>query len=211
MLVTIVFLCALCLRLVFIYELLHQNALSYNAFSTMPRAGFLTNDSGGYIELAENFFSYYFGPEARWDTLMRSPGYPAFCAVFYNLGISHAGVLVAQAVLASVIPVLTMILAHMLSGRLLFAACAGLLSAVSPTGIGLCGLIMGDMVFSVVLIGGLFCLCRSALKAQGAQLMLSGLLFSAAFLVKPILIFWPICMIAGYYLFCRAATTKPNV
>ena len=211
LLVLAVFLCALCLRLAFIYELLQQNSSLYNDLNAAPQASFLTNDSGAYINLAKDFFSGYFGPESRSDALLRTPGYPAFCALFYSLGLSPAGILIAQAVLAAIIPVLTLLLAHLFTGSLLLAACAGFLSAVSPTGIGLCGLIMSDMLFAVVLIAALYCLCRGALKAQGNQVLLSGLLFSAAFLVKPILAFWPVCMIAVYYFFCRAATTKLNL
>ncbi|MCX5900897.1 MAG: glycosyltransferase family 39 protein, partial [Proteobacteria bacterium] len=211
LLVLAVFLCALCLRLAFIYELLQQNSLLYNDLNAAPQAGFLTNDSGVYINLAKDFFSGYFGPDSSSDALLRTPGYPAFCAPFYSLGLSSAGILIAQAVLAAIIPVLTLLLAHLFTGSLLLAACTGFLSAVSPTGIGLCGLIMSDMLFAVVLIAALYCLCRGALKAQENQVLLSGLLFSAAFLVKPILAFWPVCMIAVYYFFCRAATTKLNL
>jgi 4-amino-4-deoxy-L-arabinose transferase-like glycosyltransferase len=210
-LVLAVFLLSLCLRLSFIHELLQQNSFLYNDLNVDPKASFLTNDSRAYINLAKNFFSSYFGPDAHSDALLRTPGYPAFCAPFYSLGLSHAGILIAQAILASVIPILTLLLAHLFTGSILLAACAGFLSAISPTGIGLCGLIMSDMLFAVVLIVALYCLCRGTFKAKENQILFSGLLFSAAFLVKPILTFWPICMIVVYYFFCRAAATRLNL
>ncbi len=210
LLVLAVFLCALALRLVFINELLQQNASLFKDLNADPQAGFLTNDSGAYINMAENFFHGYFGPAANNAALLRTPGYPAFCAPFYSLGLAPAGILIAQATLAAGIPVLTLLLVHLFTGSILLAGCAGFLSAVSPTGIGLGGLIMSDMLLAVVLIAALYCLCRGAIKAQENLILLSGLLFSAAFLVKPILVFWPVCMIVLYYLLCRAAVNKPN-
>jgi len=211
LLVLAVFLFALVLRLAFIHELLQQNSLLHNGLNAPQSGGFLTNDSGTYINLAKDFFAGYFGPESRSEALLRTPGYPAFCALFYSLGLSSAGILIAQAVLAAIVPVLTLLLAHLVTGSTLLAACAGFLSAVSPTGIGLTGLIMSDMLFAILVIAALYCLCRAVLKAQENQLLLSGLLFSVAFLVKPILIFWPIYMVAVYFLLCRTVAAKPKL
>lgn len=205
-----VFFFALSLRLVFIGELFLQNADAFNNLDGPAPAGFITNDSGAYIFLAKNFFSGYFGAASQSSALLRTPGYPAFCSPFYRLGLAPAGVLMAQAVLAACIPVLTLLLAYLLTGSLLLAASAGFFSAVSPTGIGLCGLVMSDMLLAFLMSAAVYYLCCAALRGQENRIVLSGVLFSAAFLVKPILVFWPACMIAVYYLCCRAASTRCN-
>jgi len=150
LLVLAVFMCALCVRLIFIQDVLRQDSLLTKMRPSSHQSGFLTNDSNAYITMANNFFRGYFGPEPLSDALLRPPG----------------------------------------------------------TGIGLCGLIMSDMLFAVAVLSAVYCLCLGAFKAKKKQVVLSGLLFSAAFLVKPILVFWPFCMIAVYYLFCRFAASK---
>jgi 4-amino-4-deoxy-L-arabinose transferase-like glycosyltransferase len=206
-----VFLSAFFLRIIFVSEVLQQNSFLHNDPNITSQANFLATDSSAYINLAKKILSGYFGPKADSDALLRPPGYPAFLAPFYSFGLSTKWILFSQAFLSAVIPVLTLMLAYMFTGGIGLASIAGFLSAFSPTGIGLCGVILSDTLFAVMMIVSLYCLCCGAAKAQGNLVLLSGVLFGAAFLVKPIMSFWPVCMIAVYYLLCRAAATKLNL
>lgn len=204
------FVSALVLRLVFVHEVIEQNTLLYPDLQASTKAGFLTADSDGYIKLARNFLAGYFTNDLRSYALFRTPGYPAFCAVFYDLNLAPGGILIAQAVLGAFIPVLTLMLALMLTGNLFFSCCAGFLSAVSPTGIGLCGLIMNDVLLAFLMSAGVYLFFFGMSEGRSAPIINAGLVLAAAFLVKPILAFWPLVMIAIYYIFRHVEIKRPN-
>jgi tetratricopeptide (TPR) repeat protein len=209
-LVLSVFACALSLRLVLVREIILQSSLLYKDLNTAPKAGFLTTDSDLYIRLAKDFYSGYFGQHADAGALLRTPGYPAFCAPFYGLGLAPAGILVTQAVLGALIPVVALLLALMLTGSVFLAGLAGFLSVISPSGIGLCGLIMSDMLLAAMFAVGIYLLYCGAIKTNAIWIVSAGLIFAGALMVKPILVLWPAFMIPVFLLFCHAEKKPAN-
>jgi tetratricopeptide (TPR) repeat protein len=205
-----VLVCALSLRLFFVQEVLLQQSLLYSDLNAAPKAGFLTGDSGAYMDLAKDFFHGYFGVDARSNSLLRPPGYPGFCAPFYSLSLAPDGILIAQALLGSLVPVVTFLLAWMLTSSILLAGFAGLLSAVSPSGIGVSGLIMSDNLFAVLFAAGLYLLYLGTIGSRPAWIISAGLLFSCGLIVKPILLFWPALVILIYFLLCRGENKPAN-
>lgn len=210
MLLASIFLCALALRIVFVREVFQQSAILLRDVGTAPTSGFMTNDSPAYIRLARDFFNSFFGTAGGYDALLRTPGYPAFLLPFYRIGWAPQGILLAQAVIGSFVPPVTAVLTRSVTGNLFLSGAAGFLSAVSPTGIGVCGLIMADLLFAALFAAALLPFHGGATQGRGNRLVLSGILFAAACLVKPILVFWPILMVPVCLLFCRAAGRPPN-
>ena len=197
---------ALALRLLLVREIVLQSSLLYGDLNAAPQAGFLTADSDLYIRLAKNLVGSYFGQHfeaGAYGALLRTPGYPAFCAPFYSLGLAPGGILITQAVLGALIPILTLWFARILTGSIFFASLAGLLSAISPSGIGLCGLIMSDLLLAVMFGAGICLLYLGAIRSSATWIILAGLVFAGASMVKPILVCWAAVMVPIYYLFCR--------
>ena len=210
-LVLTVFACALSLRLLFVHEVLLQSSCLYGDLNAAPKAGFLAPlDSEAYISLARNFFGSYFGAQAGDKALWRTPGYPAFLIPFYSLGLAPAGILYAQAFISALIPVLTMLLAQLLTGSMVLAGLAGLLSMASPTGVGLSGLIMNDLFMAFIVALGVNLLFWGTIRESASWLITAGALFGVGFLVKPILMLWPLCMIALHYAICVAEGKSPR-
>jgi tetratricopeptide (TPR) repeat protein len=206
-----VFACALTLRLLFVQEILMQNSCLYGDLNAAPKASFLANpDSDAYISLAKHFYSSFIGDQAGAMALWRSPGYPAALIPFYRFGLAPEGILNAQAILGALIPVLTLFLALILTGSTVLAGLAGLLSMVSPTGIGSCGLIMNDLFMGFLIIAGVYLLYLGTVRVKASWLIISGVLFSAALLVKPLLTLWPVCIIAIHYLLSVAEKKRPS-
>ena len=206
-----VFACAAALRLAFVQEVLSQSSYLYGDLNAAPKAGFLAPlDSEAYLTLARTFFSSYFGEQAGDMALWRTPGYPAFLVPFYSLGLVPAGILYVQAVVGALIPLLTLVLAQLLTGSLVLAGLAGLLSMVSPTGIGLGALIMNDLFMAFIVAVGVYLLYWGTVREKASSLVLAGALFGVGFLVKPILMLWPVCMMAIHYATCVAEGKSPR-
>lgn len=210
-LVLTVFVGALALRLLFVKEVELHAACLYDDLRTAPKAGFLASpDSDAYLSLARTFFSSYFGDQAGADALWRTPGYPALLIPFTSFGLAPAGILSTQAVLGALIPVLTLLLAQVLTGNLFLAGLAGLLSMISPTGVGLSGLIMNDLLMGFLVAAGVGLLYLGSAREKASWLVLAGVLFGIGFLVKPILTLWPLGMVAIHYLLCVAEGKRPH-
>ena len=210
-LILTVFACALSLRLVFVQEVLLQNSCLYGDLNTAPQAGFLASpDSDAYISLAKTFFSSYFGDQDGWTALWRTPGYPAFLIPFYSLGLAPGGILSAQAFLGALIPVLTLLLAQMLTGSMVLAGLAGLMSMVSPTGVGVSGLIMNDLFMGFIVAAGVYLIYLGTIREKASWIIIAGALFGVGSLVKPVLMLWLVIMAAIHYLICVGEGKHPN-
>lgn len=206
-----IFACAVALRLAFVQEVLSHSSYLYGDLNAAPNAGFLAPlDSEAYLTLARTFFSSYFGEQAGDMALWRTPGYPAFLVPFYSLGLVPAGILYVQAVVGALIPLLTLVLARLLTGSLVLAGLAGLLSMVSPTGIGLSALIMNDLLMAFIVALGIYLLYWGTIREKASWLVIAGALFGVGFLIKPILMLWPVCMMAIHYATCVAEGKSPR-
>lgn len=199
------FLGALLLRVLFVQAVIEDNRVAGAGGDPARVAGFLTNDSPVYIRLAQDPFAGYFGANAGEDALERTPGYPAFCALFYSLDLAPGGILFAQALLGASIPVMVMLLARMLTGSLMLAVTAASLSAISPTGIGLSGLIMSDMLLAVLVLAGMLLFYSGSTGSQSGRIVSSGCVFAGALMVKPIMVLWPMMMLPLYVLLRESA------
>lgn len=149
--------------------------------------GYLTNDSPTYLEPARQALR---GNFAAIGSLERPPGYPAFLAI---LGASPAPVLLVQALLGAVTVGVGALLAYLFTGHARLSAGAALVLAVSPTGIGLTGLIMADLLLGAVFAGAFLLLVASVRYRRPAWLYAAGLLFGLGAMVKPILFVWAPC------------------
>ncbi len=159
------------------------------------QAGFLTNDSPGYMAPAQELLR---GNVRGIGTLERPPGYPLFLVLS---AARPAGALLAQALLGALVAGATLLLTHALTRSLWLSAGAGLVAAVSPTGIGVTGLIMADLVLAAVFGTGLLLLVRGAKTHDPRWLLSAGALFALGILVKPILLPWaPFGVLAGWLL-----------
>ena len=132
--------------------------------------------------------SHHFG-------LLRTPGYPFFCAIFEKLGSLAAGVLFTQALLGALVPLGVLLIGFALFENQPAAIAAALLSAVSSTGIGLCGMFLVDLLLAICVLGG-FCLLYIGLTRRHTGFYIaSGVMFAIGLLVKPSLLYWPIALL----------------
>lgn len=126
----------------------------------------------------------------------RGPGYPLFLAVALGmardnvgaaLGYVHAG----QVMLGSATVLLTIALARQWLGRGA-AILAGILIACWPHLISFCGVVMSETLFGFLLVLGMWLLVLGVRRAAHWLFGFAGLALGAAYLVNPVLLFFPI-------------------
>ena len=195
----VVFIMAAILRVGFAQEVLSQHAdLSASMQAASKTYGFMAGDSPSYLRPADRIAA---GDLLHAGSLKRPPGYPLF---LWLCGRSPNMILIVQALLGSLIPVSTLLLSHHLLRNLPLSIVAGLVSAVSPTGIGVTGLILADLLLAVLFVGGLWVLSQGATRQGIGWALVPALLFGIAGLVKPVLLFWPVLSAMVWWLFRRA-------
>lgn len=207
----IIFLLALVPRLALVHQTIHQHPANGPAGAFTDIAG----DSGQYMALARNFVQLgHFAddrPTGRKEgttyfALLRPPIYPLYCAVFEKLG-CPAGILWGQAILGAVGSAMIAWPARTICRSNVAAAIAGGCSALSPTGIGLAGLVLADLPFAVVFVAGLIVLWRAG--ASRIWLWhLAGAIFGVTCLIKPVGLYWPFVMPLVAILFLRSAARE---
>jgi glycosyltransferase involved in cell wall biosynthesis len=142
----------------------------------------LAPDSPEYLALSEgSLFNF-----------SRTPGYPVFLWLSRNLfGPSLTATLWVQVFLTSLTPALTALLAAVALPRYAAAAyVAGVLSAVSFTGLTLSRFILSEAVFVPLVTAALLTAWVSARTARVSLMILSAVFGGLAFLVKPVFIIW---------------------
>jgi hypothetical protein len=148
----LVFLTAVVLRTAFVAEMIDQFQQLPPDTQTSFRYGFLTPDSRSYLESAGRIAK---GDLLNAGSLSRPPGYPLF---LWACGRVSSRVLTAQAVIGALIPVGTLLLSFLVIRNVLMSSAAGMLSAVSPTGIGVTGLVLADLLLAALFALGLLLL-----------------------------------------------------
>jgi hypothetical protein len=194
----LVFATAATLRIGFVQTTLNQYADLPASMQASNAYGFMARDSAGYLLPADRIAA---GELLHAGSLKRPPVYPMF---LWICGRSPDIVLILQALLGSLIPVCTLLLSHHLLRNLPISIAAGLVSAVSPTGIGVTGLIMADLLLAVLFAVGLCVLFQGSTRQSIGWVLVPALLFGVAGLVKPILLFWPLLSAFVWWLFKRA-------
>jgi hypothetical protein len=104
--------------------------------------------------------------------------------------------------------VCTFLLTYSVVANLPISFCAGLISCVSPTGIGITGLVLADLTFATLFALGMLLLARSAMSQSTTWAIGSALLFGTAGLVKPILLGWPALAVVVYGLLARVPGSR---
>lgn len=188
------------LRLYFVYEI--------NFFNRSDAIEEIGGDSFDYLHLARNIAHNGIYSQAtiesRWYALFRTPGYPLFCAMFEYFGFGAKGIIVGQAVLGAFIPIIVTFLVYLLLGSHFWAFLGGLISALSPTGIGLTGVILTDLLFSVFFLFGFLLFLTGILRSNIKFIFVSGVIWGVSLLIKPVLTFWPIITLCIFYLLKKA-------
>ncbi len=200
--VAIIFVVAALPRLLFVREVIADWKRLEPELRQSDSIAFLDPDSGSYMRLAKRILDA--NPLGA-VSLRRPPGYPFFLAL---LGAQPERVLWAQALLGAFIAPCVLILAYVITRSVFLGLAAGLLSALSPTGIGVAALIMSDLLLAALFALGLLALLLAA-RAHGSWLLVvAGAFFGLATLTKPILLFWSPVALLVFWLFCGSGRLR---
>ncbi|MDH4156855.1 MAG: glycosyltransferase family 39 protein, partial [candidate division Zixibacteria bacterium] len=132
------------------------------------------------------------------------PGYPCFLMVsFVVFGVAALPALVIQLILASLSCALLYLLAIELLGDRAVGLTAGLLSAVSVTGVFLSCSLLSDSLHYFVFLTGLLLFVRGLRRGSWACFVLCGLLTAGAILIHPVGLFWPVVTALIAFLWIR--------
>jgi hypothetical protein len=153
---------------------------------------------------------------SRYRGVVRPPGYPVFhwalCKAGIPLNEDMRWIIWPHVALSLAMPLATMWIAYSFIRRLWFATSAGLLSAVSPTGIAIPAIPVADMLFAVVFATA-FAVSLRTYRRRGDIVcaLAAGVLFAVALSIKPSAMLWPgVCAILLFvrYRWSRAALIK---
>lgn len=200
---------SLALRLLFVLGTLRANPPA--------RVWAVNADAFSYRHLAHNLFAHgrYARDEegSRYTALLRPPVYPAVLAVLAALewaGGLPGSALWAQAAVGALIPAGAAWLAWAIYQKRWAMWLAGLLAALSPTGIAISAVVLPDLLFAALFMAGFIVMILAATRpakmpAAGRLGAISGLLFGIAALTKPALTFWPVALVPVWWLCSGAA------
>jgi hypothetical protein len=151
-----------------------------------------------------------FGSDLRLWTgnFERMPGYPLFLGLIWLVrGLDPINVVLVQIPLDAATCVLVLRLGTLFDRRI--GAIAGVLSAVNPTQIVLCAVVLGDTLFTFFVVGALLAALRwiAAPDARGALMFA---LWAAAAALNRALI-WPLLLLAPAGMFLVAWTRTRTV
>ena len=191
----LILLLAFLLRLDFVLEVFERWSRLPQEHALRDETGFLVRDSDEYLLPARSLLQ---GDVVNAGDILRPPGYPFFLALF---GARALPILVAQATVASLAPFCITLLTHRVTGSLALSTLAGLATALSPTGVGVAGLLLPDLLLGVLVALGVLLTLVAAREGLSSALLSAGVVFGFAVLVKPILVFWSPVSLVLYWLF----------
>lgn len=179
---------------------------------------FLRSDAGSYYKLAVNLYangqySLSDGPDFYPDSFI-TPGYPVFLAgIFTVFGQDILIVLLAQLLLGVLTCALTHQTALALFGKThagdIAATAAGLLMALEPIGALYAMITVTETLFLFLFVASVYAFLRGVLRQKGVSLpwlALSGLLFGAGLLTRPVLQFF--ALLPMLYILIKGAGWK---
>lgn len=180
------------------------------------------NDNAGdarqYIALARNlaefgtFIDDSPGGRAAGSTyfsLLRPPIYPALAAPFEARD-ARAALFYVQAIIGGAIPMFAAFLAGIWFRSRPAAWLAGLMAALSPTGIGITGQVMADQLFATLFAASIVAVAVSVRSTRRASrwMWIAGVAAGLATLVKPAGLYWPLVLPVLAWIFARAASSR---
>jgi 4-amino-4-deoxy-L-arabinose transferase-like glycosyltransferase len=156
-----------------------------------PERAILGSDARQYLGLAANLARYGVFSEVPPPILephaLRTPGYPAFIALFVPIwGVRPLGPLaVAQGIVGALTAVGVAVLGFRLFNRRV-GALAGFACALAPISVVMTGYAYTETLFAAWLVGGVLLLLTGLDRGQWWLSGLGGLAFGAAALIRPI-------------------------
>jgi 4-amino-4-deoxy-L-arabinose transferase-like glycosyltransferase len=174
------------------------------------------SDQGGYQQLGAAMarsgeFTRF--PEATpfIPEVIRTPGYPAFVAVFYRLfGVSTMPVAIAQAVVFVLICFLVYSIANRVAGRRA-AAVAAIMTALFPPLPYYGALVLTEVWTTFVLIAAMLMCLRAMQGGRTRDFLIAGALFSATTIVRPAFILLPFGLAAAMPILVPAERNRRRI
>lgn len=170
-------------------------------------------DREGYVRLGAALaetgrFTRYPDSPVFVPEVIRTPGYPAFIAVFYRLfGVGNdVAVAVAQVLMLPLLCLLVYALTRRVAGERPAIAAAAMTALFSPIA-HFAGLILTEFWTTVVLTAAMVVCLRAVQDRRLVTFALAGVLFSATTLVRPAFFLLPFFLAIGMPLFVRAERT----
>ena len=174
------------LRVLYAHSVLAQFSELSAADQASYEMGYLVQDSPSYLEPAVYLVK---GQIPQAVSLIRPIGYPAFLAL---LGLDFTYILYVQALVLSIIPVCTFFLVRVSTGYNRLGFGAGMVSAISPTGIAVGSMVASDALFAALFAVLFTTLVYGTLRNSLRWILISAIASGLAILVRPILLFWPV-------------------
>jgi 4-amino-4-deoxy-L-arabinose transferase-like glycosyltransferase len=192
-------------------------AILHGAFYVVylrPEWGTAWGDREGYVRLGAALaesgrFTRYPDSPVFVPEVLRTPGYPAFIAVFYRLfGIGNdVAVAIAQVLILPLLCLLVYALTRRLASERTAIAAAAMTALFSPIP-HFAGLILTEFWTTVVLTAAMVVCVRAVQEQRLAGFALAGVLFSATTLVRPAFVLLPFFLAIGMPLFVRSQRTR---
>lgn len=172
--------------------------LSYNALHTdLPG---VLNAGDGYFDIAQNLIAGHGYSIAHQEpfvpTSYRTPGMPYFIAGAYALFHSWFGVIALHIIVGSLVPLLGMRLAYLITGSRKVCIAVGIFCALEPTGILLSDVLLSETLFAFVFLSALLIFYKYLQKESLLLLSASALLFGFSILVRPSVEYLPVFLVA---------------
>ena len=144
-----------------------------------------------------------------------TPGYPFFIASVLSMArdnprFSYGLILNLQAVLGAVIVLITY-LVGLLFLPFWAALAAGLLAALSPHLIVICGYVLTEALFTFFFMLAVYLVLQAWLRAASHLFLCFGLVAGIASLVRPALGLYPFCVAAGLLLITRPGKIRLKI
>ena len=168
-------------------------------------ARFVQQDSHAYLALGKHFDASYLHTTGTFffQSIVRTPGYPALLSLVYALGGGMHAMIVLQILLAAASVGLVYLVTLELAGSRA-ALIASLLLALDVPSILFADYVMTETLFAFVLLLGTAFALRVRTGASPWWAVLAGLAFGLATLVRPITLYLPIVLAALLLVSLRA-------
>ena len=178
-------------------------ALTVLLLTLWNRAGLANGDTDGYWQLAQNLADHGVFSRAGTPPLLpdafRTPGYPAFLALFHAIGLGWTAVGLVQSVLACISLALLVVLLQRWFDRKVVLAAAWLV-AVDPESVLYAATVAPATLITLLLLAAV---AVAALVRRGWAGLVAGALSGLAALVKPMALYFPVWLAGLCFLWAK--------